>query len=85
MKLGKEKIVHLIIRYIRSKQTDHPPRRIRGTIRENNSFSHKIHVFCAFIRVRTHVRKSQIQGLFKAMCQQIQGLLNTEEKKIRNQ
>jgi hypothetical protein len=26
-----------------------------------------------------HVRKSQIQGLFKAMYQQIQGL-NTEEK-----
>ena len=28
-----------------------------------------------------HVRKSQIQGLFKAMYQQIQGL-NTEEKAL---
>ena len=31
-----------------------------------------------------HVRNSQIQGLFKAMYQQIQGL-NTEEEGVRNQ
>ena len=31
-----------------------------------------------------HVRKSQIQGLFKDMYQQIQGL-NTEEEGVRNQ
>jgi hypothetical protein len=33
------------------------------------------------VRVRIHVRKSQIQGLFKDMYQQIQGL-NTEKKAL---